>query len=101
MEGYRVRNDLLHFGHQAHVLQKKGIRTGIDEFADEGKRVCQFVVVDDRVEGDVDGRTVLMGIRAQCADVLYAVACRLSRTEAGSPDIHGVCPMVDGGDAAR
>ena len=40
-----------------------------------------------------------MGMSDQGLDIGHAVACRYACTELWRTDIHGICTMVDGGNA--
>ena len=56
--------------------------------------IRQFVIVDDRINGDVDLRIKLMGIAAQLGDVIDAVASGGTGAKMRSTYINGVGTVV-------
>ena len=95
MKGYRWT---IH-AQNAHVLHEDGIDTGIPEVGQQPTGVVELIVVDYGIDRDVDFGPKLMGIAAQLADVIDAVACCHTGTKTAGTDVDGVGPVVDGSNA--
>ena len=78
-----------------HILHEDGIDTGIPEVSQQLTGVVELIVVDYGIDRDVDLGPKLMGIAAQLADVIDAVACCHTGTKAAGTDVDGVGPVVD------
>ena len=79
-----------------HVLNEDGVNTGIRQFGKQLTGCFQLIVVYDGVDGDIDLRRKLMGVKTELADVVDGIACRHAGTEARRADIDGVGTMIDG-----
>ena len=82
-----------------HVLYKDGIDADVLKFGQQPSGPIQFIVVEDRVDSHIDLGTERMGIAAKLPDVVDAVACGRTGSEARGTDIDGIGAMVDGGHA--
>ena len=82
-----------------HILHEDGIDASGREFVKQLTRCLQLIVVDDGVDSDVDLGAILMGIAAELADVVDAVACRHTSTKLMGTNIDGIGTMVNGGNA--
>ena len=86
-------------GGEAHILHKNRINANRLKFLNQSERVVEFVIENNRVRRDINLRIELMGIAAKRSNILHRIACRSPCTEARSPDVNGICAVVDGGNA--
>jgi hypothetical protein len=80
---------------QAHVLHDQRIRPGLVHLPGQAARRLDFVVVENRVEGDEDPGVEAVRVGRQALDVGHRVAGVVARAEGRPADIHGVGAMPD------
>ena len=84
---------------QAQVLDDECVAAGLRSLEHCLPGRFQFVLVDERVEGQKYLYAELMGISGQFGDVIEAVARGFPGTERGAGDIYGIGTAVYGRDA--
>ena len=85
---------------QRPVLHDERVHSGAVKLHDEPFGGCEFAVVENRVERHVDFRAEEVRVVAQPPYVVHAVAGRRACAEVRAADIHGVCAVAYGLDAA-
>ena len=85
---------------QSHVLNENGVDTGLVELMDEPLGSGEFVVVDNRIDGDEHLSGKAVGMLAELTDVVDAVACCRTGPKALSTNVDGISTMIDGCHAA-
>ncbi len=83
---------------ECHVLDDESVDTGGKEGTDGLARLGEFVLVDERVEGDVDAGAVTVGIAAHLAYVVDGVGGGGTCAMIGTAHVDGIGAAVDGGD---
>ena len=84
---------------QPDILNNQAVNSGIVKFGDETQRGGKFVVIQQRVQRDIDARPVAAREGGQPGNVRDAVSGLLARPESRRADIHGIRAAGDGGYA--
>ncbi len=84
---------------QAHVLQDQGVGPGLVHLPGQAARFLDFVVAENRVEGDEDLRVEAVGEGRQALDVLHRIAGADPGAEGRPADIHRIGAVPDRLDA--
>ena len=84
---------------QGHVLHDEGVDAGVPAVERDLAGRFQLTVVEQGVQSDIDLSVEQGRMAAQPFDVGDGIAGLLAGSEGRAPDIYGIRPMVDGGDA--
>jgi hypothetical protein len=89
------RDELPHGG----ILHDKCVNSRIADFPQHCPSVFELILVDYRIEGDINADSEAVGVIAERPDVLNAVGGSLPRPEAGTGYTYRIGTAVYGCDA--
>ena len=81
---------------QGHILYQDSIYPSLLELLKKLLGGRELVVINQRIDGNINTRLKLMSILTKLSDVVNAIAYGSTGSETRSTDIDGICAMIDG-----
>ena len=85
----------VHF-QQSEILHNDGVGAQLVQLYNQLAGILQFVVIQQRIDGNIEFGAIQMGIAGQLFQIFQPVAGSLTGAETGRTDVQGICPVVDG-----